>query len=74
MSGVQLLKVGADEAEQRVDRWFRRQFPQLSQVQIEKMCRKGEIRVDGGRVKANSRVGPGQEVRVPPLPEDKRDS
>ncbi len=69
MSGVQSLQVGQDEAEQRLDRWFRRRFPQVSQVQIEKMCRKGEIRVDGGRVKAASRVGPGQTVRIPPLPE-----
>ena len=74
MSLVQSRKVGADEAEQRLDRWFRRHFPQVNQGQIEKMCRKGEIRVDGGRVKANSRVAPGQEVRIPPLPDAKRDS
>jgi len=69
MSGVQQRTVGADEAEQRLDRWFRRHFPHVSQGQIEKMCRKGEIRVDGGRVKANTRVGPGAEIRVPPLPD-----
>jgi 23S rRNA pseudouridine955/2504/2580 synthase len=69
MSGVQTLTVGADEAEQRLDRWFRRHFPQVSQGRIEKMCRKGEIRVDGGRVKAATRIEPGQTVRVPPLPE-----
>lgn len=69
MSGVQTLNVGGDEAEQRLDRWFRRHFPQVSQVQIEKMCRKGEIRVNGGRVKANSRIAPGQSVRIPPLPD-----
>ncbi len=32
------------------------------------MCRKGEIRVDGGRVKPATRVATGQVVRVPPLP------
>jgi len=69
MSGVQTLTLGEDEAEQRLDRWFRRRFPQVNQIQIEKLCRKGEIRVDGGRVKAASRIGPGQVVRVPPLPE-----
>ncbi|MEM9736899.1 MAG: S4 domain-containing protein, partial [Pseudomonadota bacterium] len=68
MSGVQHLVVGADEAEQRLDRWFRKQFPHVSQGRIEKMCRKGEIRVEGGRVKPSTRVGPGQSVRVPPLP------
>lgn len=69
MSGVQTLQVTEDEGDQRLDRWFRRRFPHVSQGRIEKMCRKGEIRVDGGRVKPASRVEPGQQVRVPPLPE-----
>jgi len=69
VSGVQLLTVGPDEAEQRLDRWFRRRFPHVSQGRLEKLCRKGELRVDGGRVKASTRIGPGQVVRVPPLPE-----
>ncbi|MEM9130294.1 MAG: RluA family pseudouridine synthase [Pseudomonadota bacterium] len=68
MSGVQLIIVGQDEGEQRVDRWLRRKFPQVSQGRIEKMCRKGELRVDGGRVKANTRLSEGQTVRIPPLP------
>ena len=67
MSGVQLIEVTEAEGEQRLDRWLKRRFPQLSQIQIEKMCRKGELRVDGGRVKAATRVEPGQTVRVPPV-------
>jgi 23S rRNA pseudouridine955/2504/2580 synthase len=69
MTGVQTLTVGTDEGDQRLDRWFRRHFPHVTQVQIEKMCRKGEIRVDGGRVKGATRVAAGQVVRVPPLPD-----
>ena len=69
MSGVRHLTVAPDEAEQRLDRWFRRQFPQLTQGRLEKLCRKGEVRVDGGRVRTSTRVGPGQVIRVPPLPE-----
>ncbi|MDF0602652.1 RluA family pseudouridine synthase [Psychromarinibacter sp. C21-152] len=69
MSGVQTLTVAEGEGEQRLDRWFRRQFPHVPQGRIEKMCRKGEIRVDGGRVKAATRVAPGMQVRVPPLPD-----
>jgi 23S rRNA pseudouridine955/2504/2580 synthase len=65
---VEHLTIGGDEPEQRLDRWFRKHYPHVSQGRIEKMCRKGEIRVDGGRVKAATRVGPGQVVRVPPLP------
>lgn len=69
MRRVQTLTVGADDTDQRLDRWLRRQFPHLPQGRIEKMCRKGELRVDGGRVKANTRLEAGQQVRIPPLPE-----
>ena len=69
MSGVQTLTVAPDEGDQRLDRWLRRHFPHVPQGRIEKMCRKGELRVDGRRVKANMRLSAGQQVRIPPLPE-----
>ncbi|TNJ40731.1 RluA family pseudouridine synthase [Phaeobacter sp. B1627] len=69
MSGVQMITVTEDDGGQRIDRWLRRLFPHVNQGRIEKMCRKGELRVDGGRVKASSRVETGQVVRVPPLAE-----
>ena len=69
MSGVQHIEVVEDMADQRLDRWLKRLFPQVSQGRIEKMCRKGDIRVDKGRVKANTRLLEGQIVRVPPMPE-----
>ena len=65
---VKLLTVSVDEGEQRLDRWFRRRFPHLTQGAVEKLCRTGQVRVDGGRAKASDRVAPGMEVRVPPLP------
>lgn len=68
MTSVQQVTVGKDEAEQRLDRWFRRRWPHVNQAKIERMCRKGEIRVDGGRVKTSTRIVPGQIVRIPPLP------
>ncbi len=67
MSGVQTLTISEDDADQRIDRWLRKQFPMITQGRIEKMCRKGEIRVDGGRVKSNTRLEAGQKVRIPPL-------
>jgi 23S rRNA pseudouridine955/2504/2580 synthase len=69
MTGVQVIPVGPDETEMRLDRWLRKYFPHLTQGAIEKMCRKGELRVDGGRVKPATRVAEGQSVRVPPLGE-----
>ena len=69
MSGVQMITVEAGDGDQRLDRWLRRLFPHVSQGRIEKMCRKGELRVDGGRVKAATRLQEGQQVRIPPLPD-----
>ncbi len=69
MSGVQKQIVGEADGGQRIDRWLRRMFPHLSQGRIEKMCRKGELRVDGGRVKSATRIEAGQEVRIPPIPD-----
>ena len=72
MSGVQLLTITEDEGEQRLDRWLKRRFPQITQGAVEKMCRTGQLRVEGGRAKASDRVAPGQTVRVPPCPMPKR--
>ncbi len=69
MSGVQTRSVAPGEGDQRLDRWLRRQFPHLTQGQIEKMCRKGELRVEGGRVKSATRLQEGQSVRIPPIPD-----
>ena len=57
-----------DEAELRLDRWFRRHFPGLSQGAIQKLCRTGQVRVDGKRAETSTRLEPGQIIRVPPLP------
>jgi 23S rRNA pseudouridine955/2504/2580 synthase len=61
------LVVTDDEDDTRVDRWLKRKFHGLTQGQIEKALRKGEIRIDGARAKSNTRVKAGQKVRVPPM-------
>ncbi|MFD1341049.1 RluA family pseudouridine synthase [Litorisediminicola beolgyonensis] len=69
MSRVQMITVGPGDGDQRLDRWLKRLFPHLAQSRIEKMCRKGELRVDGGRVKSAHRLQVGEQVRIPPIPE-----
>ena len=61
--------VAEDEAETRLDRWFRRHFPRVTQGALQKMLRTGQVRVNGKRADSGTRLAPGQEVRVPPLPE-----
>jgi 23S rRNA pseudouridine955/2504/2580 synthase len=65
--GVRSVTVTTDEAELRLDRWFKRHFPALGHGRLEKLLRKGQIRVDGKRAKSGQRLEAGQLVRVPPL-------
>jgi 23S rRNA pseudouridine955/2504/2580 synthase len=69
MKEVRTLYVDAAEEGVRLDRWFKRRWPHLNHIQIQKLARSGQIRVDGGRVKPDTRLSAGAQVRVPPLPE-----
>ncbi len=68
---VKHLTVAPAEDGMRLDRWLRRRWPHLSQVQILKLARGGQLRQDGARVKADTRLAAGATVRVPPLPDDR---
>ena len=72
MSRVETKQVDSEEAGMRLDRWFRAHYPALGHGALQTLLRKGQVRVDGARVKANARLEAGQTIRVPPLPEDKR--
>jgi 23S rRNA pseudouridine955/2504/2580 synthase len=72
MSNVETRHVGQNESDIRVDRWFRRHFPALKHGRLEKMLRTGQIRVDGGRVKASTRLVEGQAIRIPPMQDEDR--
>ena len=64
---VRTIEVAEVEAGSRLDRWFKRRYPNLSHGRIEKLLRTGQIRVDGRRVKAGLRLSPGMRIRVPPI-------
>ena len=53
----------------RLDRWFRTHYAQVPHGRLEKLLRTGQVRVDGARAKANTRLEAGQSIRVPPLPD-----
>lgn len=72
MTGVEQITVEAGEAGMRLDRWFKAHYPGLGFVQLQKLLRSGQVRVDGGRAKADTRVEPGQVVRIPPLGVDRK--
>lgn len=66
-TGVQTLTVEPDEADMRVDRFLVARFPQLAFTHIQRIVRKGELRVDGKRAQPSERLLAGQKVRIPPL-------
>jgi 23S rRNA pseudouridine955/2504/2580 synthase len=64
---VQTVTVTPDENGMRVDRFFEARFPSLSFSHIQRIIRKGEVRVNGKRAQPKARLEAGQMVRVPPL-------
>jgi 23S rRNA pseudouridine955/2504/2580 synthase len=64
---VQTVTVTSDESGMRVDRFFEARFPGLSFSHIQRIIRKGEVRVNGKRTQPKARLEPGHMVRIPPL-------
>ena len=59
--------VTPDEDNMRVDRFLEARFPGLSFSHIQRIVRKGELRVNGKRADSKDRLKAGQSVRIPPL-------
>ena len=54
----------------RLDRWFRRNLPDVTFGQVSRWARTGQLRLDGKRAAPGDRVEAGQSVRVPPQTEE----
>jgi len=67
MSSHRFIDVSADDDGQRMDRWLRKRVPEMPFVLAQKLMRKGQIRVDGKRVKTATRLCAGQKVKIPPF-------
>jgi 23S rRNA pseudouridine955/2504/2580 synthase len=66
-AGVQTVTVSGDENGMRLDRFFEARFPGLSYSHIQRIIRKGEVRLNGRRAEPKDRLQTGQTVRIPPL-------
>ncbi len=62
----ELRTIAEDDDGIRLDRWFKRHYPALTHGRLEKLLRKGEVRLDGKCAKAADRVAAGQALRLPP--------
>jgi len=65
-AGVRKVRIDAEQAGQRIDNFLRRELPGLPKGRLYRMLRKGEVRVNAGRVRAEYRLRTGDEVRIPP--------
>ena len=72
MAGVEVKSVDAGEAGMRLDRWFKSHYPGLGFGHLQKLLRSGQVRIDGSRAKADTRIQPGQSIRIPPLGTDEK--
>jgi 23S rRNA pseudouridine955/2504/2580 synthase len=63
---VRTFAVSAEDDGIRLDRWFRRNLPEVSFGQVSRWARTGQLRLDGKRAAPGDRIEAGQSIRVPP--------
>ena len=64
---VQILHVDIESAGQRLDNFLVRHLKGAPKSLIYRIIRSGEVRVNKGRASPETRVNPGDSVRIPPL-------
>ncbi len=66
-SRVRKVTVESEYAGQRIDNFLRRELPGVPKGRVYRLLRRGEVRVNGGRIKAEYKLKEGDEVRIPPV-------
>ncbi len=66
LTRVRKVSIDAGQAEQRIDNFLRRELPGVPKGRLYRLLRRGEVRVNGGRVRAEYKLQEGDEVRIPP--------
>ena len=66
-AGVRLVRVPEDRAGQRLDNFLLGELKGAPRSLIYKVVRSGQVRVNGGRAKAERRLETGDEIRIPPV-------
>ena len=69
MSKVRHITVTEDDDGQRLDRWLKKNMGDTPYSLVQKLIRKGQLRVDGKRAKGDTKLKAGQDVRIPPVQE-----
>ncbi len=64
---VRKVRIDSEQAGQRIDNFLRRELPGVPKSRVYRLLRRGEVRVNGGRIRAEYKLQEGDEVRVPPV-------
>ena len=65
-SKVRKVTIDDERAGQRIDNFLRGELPGVPKGRLYRLLRRGEVRVNGGRIKAEYKLAEGDEVRIPP--------
>ena len=71
MSGVSLVKVKDIDDGMRLNRWFLKYYPNLPLGRLQKLLRTKQVKVDGKKAETSLKLSAGQEIRVPPMDDEK---
>ncbi|MGI9272957.1 MAG: RluA family pseudouridine synthase [Woeseiaceae bacterium] len=63
---VRKIRIDREQSGQRIDNFLRRELPGVPKGRLYRLLRRGEVRVNGGRIRAEYKLQEGDEVRVPP--------
>ena len=66
LTKVRKIRIDQEQAGQRIDNFLRRELPGVPKGRLYRLLRRGEVRVNGGRIRAEYKLQEGDEVRVPP--------
>ena len=71
---VQFVDIDEDMAGQRIDNFLRNQLKSIPKSMVYRILRKGEVRVNKKRVKAEYKIAAGDVVRIPPITIQEQDA
>ena len=72
-TAVRTLVIGPEDAGQGLDKLLGRLLVSVPRSHVFRLLRKGEVRLNGKRVKGDARVAEGDSLRLPPVREEQRD-
>lgn len=70
---VRFISIDADQAGQRIDNFLLTLLKGVPKSKIYQIVRKGEVRVNKGRIKVHYKIQAGDNIRIPPVRVAKRD-